>query len=111
MNVMKQITIRISEQQERDLKKIAEKNQQSITGYIRSLIDYVLQNKSQDISKLKSVISGDCSNFQSKTIRLLYRILFLSQIELGKTYPNDYKEIMDLSEAEAKIATEKLAND
>lgn len=109
---MKQITIRISAQQEQALKKAAIKTQQSITGYIRYLIDRELQNKSQDISsKSNSVVRQDYSSLQPKIIKLLYRILFLNQVGFGKIFPDEHNDIKNVVDKEANLALAELLSE
>ena len=109
---MKQITIRISAQQEQTLKKAATKTQQSITGYIRYLIDCELQNQSQDTStKLKPVPRQDYPGLQSQIIKLLYRILFLNQVGFGKIFPDEHKDIKNMVDNEASLALAELLSE
>lgn len=108
---MRQITVRVTEQQEHTLKKVATETHKGVAAYVRDLIDRELHKQSQDLtSELKPLVNQNLPDLQPEMIKLLYRVLFLNQIGLGKTYPDEYKDIFAISDAEAIKATEALIN-
>ena len=108
---MKQITLRVSDQQEHTLKKSATKTKKSVVGYIRYLIDCDARKQSQDIPpELKPLPTQGLPDFQPGMIELLYRNLFLTQVGFGKMYPDEFKAILDVSGAEAKKAARALTD-